>query len=1067
MPSSFVFRTSAGRSLAANSNFFNPPLPPSPVTISGVTAGSTGTGLVAGNPVTDVVTGASATNGISYNVYSFQPGTGVLPAASSSSQATYTINYSCANATTVYVLAVGGGGAGGGGGGGGGGAGGVVMLPINLPAGSNTISVNVGAGGAVPSTTSTVIPGSNTTVSFTAMPSSNIIAYGGGGSNYGFNTWSGSQSMQGGSNGGYGWSGAAYTGTTQYYPPISNNYNYGNQGGVSASNQTALGGGGGGAGTAGNAGTPISATTGYPGNGGIGIQCYLPGIAQFIPSGTPYGTYYWGGGGGAAGNTDSYSVSVGNGGLGGGGGGTNQSPTSTIVGLGGSSSINTGSNGTNGSTQGGNAGANTGGGGGGGWAGNGGAGGSGIVVIAFPSSSVITYSQSAVLPSSIVSSNMYNALLNNASLSALTYNTVKAAYATRLLNYNYFGPVMTLRHSLDTLGSYTQNFYADICGNMATGYLGTGQSVTNWLTTNGANTTYAYVTKWYSQGMDISFNCATQYTIASQPIYDVSTGVINYGNTTAGYGIAAPQTNCYLNLPNATFPVGDASFSLIFSYYNLSNTGSGTFFTAGTTGTSSANMSLFTNGSNYYYSCWNDDYTFTPVPSNTTAKTTVTLKYAPNAGAGVSNAFVNGSAAGTASKTAVRAHATTAINNCIGYTPSAYQGYMNGSMGYLYIFNSAVTDADRNLIEATSSSQPSPQMVVTLSTFLNLGSFTPTFSYSGATYYIMYINGNYIGPVVSGTTITYASTAANNFVNIYAYTSSSNLTLLAVGNVVVTYPIIYLRFLPGDITGTTLINYGVAGNATLVGYNGSYVPTISTTTYPTGTTSSLQITSTSTAGTYFGYSSAYLGGSVSPPNYNWGITRSAPSGITIAFWFYYNGTGDPGPWNIVGGNYNQISLTYGYNIGNPGTVGTGTFTYNSTSYPTYTGVGLFCNTYPNGNNKGLLKFFGFINVPLYTSKVWNHFALTVSPSYTNPVWTAYFNGTPYVLGSSTFAIQNAFSAATIGYPYGTDGVNNNGIYNWANSSPAYQWSPASFIKNYATFNSCLTSTQITALMNAA
>jgi len=211
-------------------------------------------------------------------------------------------------------------------------------------------------------------------------------------------------------------------------------------------------------------------------------------------------------------------------------------------------------------------GANTGGGGGASVHNIAGVGGSGIVVIALPSNMLITNNGAAVLPASIYSSGLYNATLNNASLSAGAYSSIKGAYASRLLNYNYFGPTVTLRYSTDTTGSFTQNFYSDICGNMGTGYLGTGQSVSSWLSSNSANTTYAFVTKWYDQGMDVSFNSATQYTLTNQPTYDVSYGVVNYGYT-GGIGISSPNTQCYLSLPNSAFPYGNSAFTYSIRWY--------------------------------------------------------------------------------------------------------------------------------------------------------------------------------------------------------------------------------------------------------------------------------------------------------------------------------------------------------------------------------------------------------------------------------------------------------------------------------------------------------------------
>lgn len=750
MPASFVFRTNQGKSYTADTYFiFGRPL-----TINSVaTSASPYT-----YPVTAAdVKGTSTTNGINYNVYSF---------TSVSTTTTYTVNYTCANATTIYVLAVGGGGSGSSSGGGGGGAGGVVMNPILLPAGSSSITISVGAGGASVGNGAMGINGTNTTVTFTSSTYNNITAYGGGPGGAVANT----TNTSGGSSGGWGW-GTTSASTGFPSPPLNQYNNYGNQQGAAGGSNTYAGGGGG------------SGSCGVGANGGNGIQCYLPGISTFSSSGTSYSTYYWGGGGG--GFSGSSGNASGNGGLGGGGGGTNSA--SGTVGIGGIGGINNGGiggtgNGLNTGTGGGSGGINTGSGGGGTYINYSGAGGPGIVIIAFPIVTAITSNQSAVLPASIVSSGLYSATLNNATLSPLAYNTIKGAFACRLLNYNYFGPVMTLRHSLDTTGINTKNFYADVFGNLGTSYLGTGQSVSAWLSANSANTTYAYVTKWYGQGMDVSFNSATQYITTAQPIYDVANGVLNFGNTSAGYGIAAPQTNCYLSLPNSTFPVGDASFSLVLSYFSASNTASGMLFSAGTIASNSANISLYLNTNQYYYSCWNDDYQFTPAPANTTSKTTVSIKYVPNAGAGIGNAFVNGSAATgtTNSKTFVRAHATTGINNFIGYTPS-YGSYINGSYGFLYIFGTALTDTDRNLVEATPYQYSVPPTIAGLSaTQVTSTTFVLNWSaVANATSYILWINGSAYGPVTATGTVT-PTTSGPWTLNLYAYNASN--VLLATGS---------------------------------------------------------------------------------------------------------------------------------------------------------------------------------------------------------------------------------------------------------------------------------------------
>jgi hypothetical protein len=364
-----------------------------------------------------IVGGTSTTNGITYNNYAF---------GQTSTWGTYTIGYTTTESAYVYVLAVAGGGSGGYNVGGGGGGGGVVMNSVLIPTGTNTIGISLGPGGTGISSGSAGINGTNTTVTFNASTSNNIIAKGGGGGNG--NSLNG---IAGGSSGGNG----GASGSSTVTAPITTSYNYGNSGGGSSTGGT---GGGGGAGTSGGA-APAS---NVGGNGGNGIRCSLPGITNFTPSGTSYGTYYWGGGGGGVSNNTS-STSQGTGGLGGGGGGGNDG--SGVAGSGGSGGINVGNNGINNSTTkyGGDGGANTGGGGGGCWVARSGSGGSGIVVIAFPGATVpvVTLTVTSVSSTgftlnfaSVTNASSYVLYVNNvlygSALTADTNNTITQTSTT-------------------------------------------------------------------------------------------------------------------------------------------------------------------------------------------------------------------------------------------------------------------------------------------------------------------------------------------------------------------------------------------------------------------------------------------------------------------------------------------------------------------------------------------------------------------------------------------------------------------------------------------------------------
>ena len=761
MPSSFIFRTNQGK-LQYSNTYYLLGTPP-PVTINSVVASASPYTY----PVTAAdVSGTSITNGINYKVLSF---------ASVSTTTTYTVNYTCASATTIYVLAVGGGGGSGTYYGGGGGGGGVVMMPILLPSngGANsTITVSVGAGGVIGAATSSADAGigGKTTITF-SEPSLSKIEAGGGGPGQPYKAPGATViSGTGGSNGGVGYS-ETNSPSSQLNFVANSNYTYANNGGLTTAGAIKCCGGGGGAGTVGgNANDSLI----LGGNGGNGIQCFLPGISTFSPSSINYGSYYWGGGGGG-GNYNTSNSKPGSGGLGGGGGGGGLANANN----GGGGGINLGGSGTatagNGAITGGAGGNNTGGGAGGATGGISGsslgnAGGSGIVMIAFPSASAVTSNQSAVLPASIVSSGLYSATLNNATLTSLAYNTIKCAYACRLLNYNYFGPIMTLRHSLDTTGINTKNFYSDICGNLGTGYMGTGKPLSTWLSGNGANTTYAFVTKWYNQGMDVSFNCATQYTTTLQPVYDVSNGLLNFGYTTAGTWVTAPQTGCYFNLPNASFPIGDASLTFVTKVYN--STGYGTLYNQGPA-TANKNTVAFVTGGNYIVSHMGNDFS---TSSSFTANNVVSYTYAGNNG--IQKWYKNGTNA--ASYTAPAAYDISSSYSYIANSPNSGTGAIQ--MYYLNVFSSVLNDNDRQIMEAT----PYSYSVLPSITGLATSSTTTTFVLSWTTVanaksHVLWINGSAFqtyGEVITTGTITPGVSGAWN-INLYAYSATN--VLLATG----------------------------------------------------------------------------------------------------------------------------------------------------------------------------------------------------------------------------------------------------------------------------------------------
>lgn len=771
-----VYSTSVGGTVSASTSVT---LPVANLTITPAITGWNGA---------NDLSGVSTTNNIDYRVYAFKP------VVATSGTASYTLTYNCTTASYIYLLAVGGGGSGNGSGGGGGGAGGVIMMPILLQptAGTSTIVIAIGGGGTAPAAGSNGIvaacTGISTTVTFTA--SSTTYTAGGGGQGHGFG-YVPSIGSYGGSTGG--------SGNTDIYsinspqPNAYSNYNYTNFGGGLGNGNIYGSGGGGGAGSRGRSNDAGNVNI-WKADGGDGINCFLPGISDFTPTGySSFSSYYWGGGGGA-GNCTGPGVGA-NGGLGGGGGGSTDGTGTSYGGIGG---ITIGSNGVNQIS--GSGGANTGSGGGGGHNNNlGGNGGSGIVVIAFPQT-VIATNALAVLPTILYNSGKYKDVLSSDTfngtrptlLSSAAYNSIKEAFSCKLINYNYFGPIMTLRYNTDTYGNYTQNFYSDVCGNMGTQYLGTGQSVSAWLTSAGANTTYAFVTKWYNQGMDICFNCATQYTLGSQPIYDISYGLMNFGDTSGLHGTIAIQ-NGYLRLPNGAYPgvssstTTDTSYAFIVRHGNYNSTSTMTLYSGGSGSASNkANTLILNLNSPGYYSIWWNANDLASATANMASNNVLTTNYnATGTTMGTRNFYVNGTLNNSGTTTGVAGiHQQDSCANYIGYcynTPYAvaYQFQMYN----LVCFSNALgVTTDRNVVEAIPYTYTaSPTMTLTVINVTSTNFVLSTSIVTNATYFTVYVNSS--ATLVNGSTTISAASILANFtvnpatsgpwdVNVYAYNST-------------------------------------------------------------------------------------------------------------------------------------------------------------------------------------------------------------------------------------------------------------------------------------------------------
>jgi hypothetical protein len=280
------------------------------------------------------------------------------------------------------------------------------------------------------------------------------------------------------------------------------------------------------------------------------------------------------------------------------------------------------------------------------------------------SSWILVDSKSAITPGSIIT----NTGLNFAGYSYFRFVLITSSDIYPLLaNVRFFG----------TVPSLAQDFYADRLGNLLTAPV-TGQTLANWL--GGAT---GYVTTWYDQSG--AGNHATQDTAALQPKIDLVNKQIDF------------KPSAYFNLPDGTVPSGNSNYTMIVRHNTVGTLsciiGSGTYGTARAVNALEWNTS---EGYNNFW--WGNDVKTSSLVTNT-AGNIVTAKYNNTIGRTI---YVNGTSIITGDTTNRN---STTIQNTIGTDLRSNQGQganhpMNGELYYVFLFNTALSDTDRTLVES-------------------------------------------------------------------------------------------------------------------------------------------------------------------------------------------------------------------------------------------------------------------------------------------------------------------------------------------------------------------------------
>jgi hypothetical protein len=811
---------------------------------STITATTTDILLSISNFQSTDISGIVVNNNVLYNVYVFKS-TGLF----------YNINYTFGNNVTMYVLAVGGGG--GGGEGGGGGGGGVVMQTLTVPPGTSSIYANVGYGGSGP--VSINGPGSNggdTTLSFSAIPSANIVAHGGGGGA------TGSSSIPA-STGGSGGGGDFINNTLGASGNTADN-NYASDGAASTyiDDTTGISGGGGGAG---------SSAVGQ--NGGSGIQCNLPGISTFSPAGTVYGNYYWGGGGGGITADGSQDVgNGGNGGAGGGGGGGvgNYSITNYPGGLGDLSGINLGGNALY--ANGGNGANNTGGGGGGGWSGYGGYGsygGSGILILAYsgggpnttptnvgvPVQPVVTSIASVgttntvtfLPPSNVSSGSTYTLFYGSTTYGTASYpdTTITATglspnttYSLFLTATNAFGTSIPTVVISDTTGpaaptigsastitasSATISFTAPAGAGVGTSYSaisgGVSYGSANYPATSvsitglSSNTIYSFALTATNSNGTSAASSTVSFTTAPGPPTDLTASTVS--DTIASIAFTTPSGNGTVISYTITSNPGRIVAINTASPITIGGLNANTTYTFTATATNIAGTSSSSAASN--------STTTNSVPNpptnpavSTTAPTYITVSFTPAIGTVLY--YVATTSTGIVSYSTASPITVSGLSASTSYTITVQSVDANGTS----VASSSVTESTSASSTGTALTAPTITSATSITTTSCVLNFTAPSGAAAGTSYTAYVGSTvYNGSLYPATSITINGLSPNTAYaftikasNQYGYSAASNTFNVA------TVPLAPTSLsLVSETSGSVTLGFTApSGNATISTY---------------------------------------------------------------------------------------------------------------------------------------------------------------------------------------------------------------------------------------------------------
>ena len=269
---------------------------------------------------------------------------------------------------------------------------------------------------------------------------------------------------------------------------------------------------------------------------------------------------------------------------------------------------------------------------------------------------------------------VYSDALSATDMSALQYGPLigaQASYGAIYTNPWYYGPIANVRRSTD---SVTSDVYMDVMGLYFTD-VSRSTALATWATGSTL-----YIPTLYDQSG--SSRHATQVTPASQPILDYINRMIDFKPT------------AFMNMPDATAPMGDAPYTFYFRHGTINNA-SGGFMMAGNIALDNQVISFRRALAGGYDLHWRGNPgdlawgSYSPMQS-------VAQTYDQSS----RSCYLNGTLLRTIPSTGKNTQST---GNRLAWSTNSASDLLNGELQSVYIIGRALTDGDMSSLEFYAS----------------------------------------------------------------------------------------------------------------------------------------------------------------------------------------------------------------------------------------------------------------------------------------------------------------------------------------------------------------------------